>query len=83
MPFVLDMLGQPLPLAPADTVENRQVRDNMVEAWIAFACTGHPGWPMYRPGEPAVRCIGGTPELVVEPPSDIDGLWRQFWSQKE
>ena len=83
VPFVLDMLGQPSPLAPADSPENRQVRDSMVEAWLAFARTGDPGWPMYRPEEPTVRCIGGTSELIVEPPSDVDYLWRRFWSQKE
>ena len=83
VPFVLDMLGQPLPLAPADSPENRQVRDSMVDAWIAFARIGDPGWPMYRPEEPTVRCIGGTSELVVEPPAEVEHLWRRFWSQKE
>jgi len=81
--YALDMLGQPSPLAPADTVENQQVRNIMVEAWTAFARIGHPGWPMYRPGESTVRCIGGIPELVVEPPAEVDHLWREFWSQKE
>jgi len=83
VPFVLDMLGQPSLLAPADTPENQQVRNSMVEAWIAFARTGHPGWPMYRPEEPTVRCIGGTSELIVEPAAEVDHLWRRFWSQKE
>lgn len=83
VPFVLDMLGQPMPLAPADTLENQQVRDSMVEAWVAFARTGHPGWPMYRPGEPTVRWIGGVSELIVEPPAEVDHLWRRFWSQNE
>jgi para-nitrobenzyl esterase len=81
LPFVLDMPGQPSPFRSADSLEDQQVRDNMVEAWTTFARTGHPGWPMYRPGEPTVRCIGGTVPLVVEPPAEVDHLWRVFWSQ--
>ncbi len=81
--YALDMLGQPSPLAPADTPENQQVRDIVVEAWTAFARTGNPGCSMYRPGEPTVCCIGGTVPLVVEPPAEIDHLWRAFWERLE
>jgi para-nitrobenzyl esterase len=81
--FVLDMPGQSSPFRSADSLEGQQVRDNMVEAWTTFARTGHPGWPMYRPGEPTVRCIGGTVPLVVEPPAEVDHLWRVFWSQEK
>jgi para-nitrobenzyl esterase len=76
--YALDMLGQPAPLAAADTVENRQVRNSMVEAWTTFARTGNPGWPMYQAGEPTVCCIGGDAPLVVELPDDVDQLWRAF-----
>jgi para-nitrobenzyl esterase len=76
--YTLDMLGQPSALAPADTVENQQVRNIMVEAWATFARTGNPGWPMYQSGQPTVRCIGEMPELIVEPPPDVAHLWREF-----
>lgn len=78
VPFVLDMFDRSSPLAPADTPENRAVRDSMLDAWIAFARTGQPGWPSYRSAEATVRCFGATPDLVIEPSPAIEQIWNAF-----
>ena len=81
--YTLDMLEQLAFFGSPATVQDQQIRDEMIEAWTRFARTGHPGWPMYQAGEPTVRCFGGTAPLVVEPPAEVDRIWRAFWSQQE
>jgi para-nitrobenzyl esterase len=82
--YTLDMLGQPSFYGLfAVSPEDEQIRDRIVEALTTFARTGDPGWPVYRSEEPTVRCFGGTEPLVIEPPAEVDLLWKAFWEHLE
>ncbi|GLV53227.1 carboxylesterase [Dictyobacter sp. S3.2.2.5] len=81
--YTLDMLDQLTFFGSAATPQDQQVRNEMTEAWTTFARTGDPGWPMYRPEEPTVRCFGGTAPLVTEPLAEVAQLWQTFWSQQK
>jgi para-nitrobenzyl esterase len=70
--FVFDRLESPQATDPVAT----SVRDQMLEAWLAFATTGDPGWPQHDPqGEATTRDFGGPAPLTLEPPLETRALW--------
>lgn len=70
--FVMDRLN---PIAAADP-EATAIRDEMLGAWLAFAKTGDPGWPVFDPGGgPTTRDFGGSRPLTSEPPGSTAAVW--------
>ncbi|NAZ82083.1 carboxylesterase family protein [Kineococcus sp. R8] len=48
----------------------------MVDAWVAFATTGDPGWPALAPGLTPVHVWGSRDALVEEGPDARRDVWR-------
>jgi len=48
----------------------------MVDAWVAFATTGDPGWPALTPDATPVKVWGSTDDLVHEGPDPRRDVWR-------
>ncbi|NIZ92150.1 carboxylesterase/lipase family protein [Kineococcus rubinsiae] len=49
----------------------------MVDAWVAFATTGEPGWPALAPDATPVKVWGSADDLVEEGPDPRRDLWRE------
>jgi para-nitrobenzyl esterase len=80
IPFVFDTLttggaGPLLGPAPAP----QELADAMHAAWVAFAATGDPGWPVYTPGQRTTLHFGSpdpaVPRLVDDPHPAERVLW--------
>ncbi|MDQ6794825.1 MAG: carboxylesterase/lipase family protein [Chloroflexota bacterium] len=50
--------------------------DEMHRAWVAFATTGDPGWPMYDPGRRAVMRFDVPSQVVDDPAGEERRLWE-------
>lgn len=74
--FVFDTLAteRGRPLGGDDAPQ--ALADAMHAAWVAFARTGDPGWPRYRPERRATMCFGDTCEVVDDPRSQERRLWE-------
>jgi len=77
IPFVFDTLDQP----GADKLtgtgpERRAIATEMHRAWIAFARTGDPGWPVYEEGRRATMRFDRQTEVLDDP----DSAQRQAWN---
>lgn len=71
-PFVFDLLDGPAASDPTALA----VRDAMVEAWVAFARCGDPGWPLHEPeGGLTTRELGHRIGEIVEPPLTTRSIW--------
>ncbi|OHV46085.1 carboxylesterase [Parafrankia soli] len=65
------LLGNPVPAGVVDLSEQ------MRSAWISFAATGDPGWPVYRAGK-AITRIWDVPSRLAADPQAVS---RQIWEQ--
>lgn len=79
MPFVFDtldlgrdqMLGGALGDSPP-----QELADQVHGAWVAFATSGDPGWPRYRPDRRAVRRLAvPSSDLLEDPYARERALW--------
>ncbi|MFF2555387.1 carboxylesterase/lipase family protein [Nocardia sp. NPDC058058] len=73
--FIFDKLAQ----VDAATPAHLAVRTTLVDAWKAFLWKGDPGWTPWQPGAPSSRAIGGTNDMVIEPPADEV---RRCWPER-
>ncbi len=75
IPFVFDNLdaaGTGLVLGPEPP---RELADQMHRAWIAFACTGDPGWPAWDGSCPVQVFHAGGGRVELDPRGDERRAW--------
>lgn len=71
----LEFLGA----AGPDDRRARQVADDHMAAWAAYAATGDPGWPAIGSTADAVRRFDVTPEVTDDPLAGAAELWEGIW----
>jgi len=72
LPYVFDNLADPIWAGILGDQPDQSVATEMHAAWVAFAHTGDPGWPTYRPETRLEREFAG-PEPLVSPA--VPALW--------
>ncbi|MGW4245980.1 carboxylesterase/lipase family protein [Nocardia sp. NPDC004722] len=70
--FLFDKLAQ----VDAATPPHLAVQSALIQAWKDFLWKGDPGWTPWTPGVPNSRALGGTNDMVEEPPADnVNACW--------
>ncbi|WP_335937496.1 carboxylesterase/lipase family protein [Streptomyces sp. PTD5-9] len=76
--FVFDNLDGPDAVALAGEDAPRELADAMHTAWVRFAVSGDPGWPLWDASRP-VMCFGpGSPAVVRAPRDDELRGWPPY-----
>jgi para-nitrobenzyl esterase len=79
IPFVFDTLHQPgAGQFTGDGAERAGIADAMHRAWISFARTGDPGWPVYEPTRRATMRFDTVPEILDDPDAEQRRAWERF-----
>jgi len=82
LPFVFDTLAEEGLAGLIGATPPAALATAMHSAWVAFAATGDPGWPAYRPegtGSDAIRAtmVFDVPSAVVSDPRPAErALWK-------
>ncbi|MEU3222349.1 carboxylesterase family protein [Streptomyces sp. NPDC006976] len=76
--FVFDTLGGPDAVALAGPDAPRELAASMHAAWVRFATSGDPGWPVWDASRPVMRFGPGAPELVRAPRDDELRGWPPY-----
>lgn len=76
--FVFDTLDTDEARALTGADAPQPLADEMHRAWVAFASTGDPGWPVWSASRP-VMVFDGTGSRVVDAPRDDE---RTAWSAR-
>lgn len=74
--FVFDSLGSPDALAMAGPTAPQRLADDMHAAWVRFASTGDPGWPVWNRERPVKMWDGTTDAVALAPREDERARWR-------
>ncbi|MER6171444.1 carboxylesterase family protein [Streptosporangium sp. NPDC001681] len=74
--FVFDTLRTSAQLALAGPEAPQELADAMHRAWIAFAVSGDPGWPVWDRTRPVMLFDHPGPDLVRAPRDDELRRWR-------
>ena len=74
--FVFDNLQDKSMAGLLGTDPPQQLADTMHAAWVSFATTGDPGWPVYDRSHRATMRFDLDPEVQYDPRPRERGLWE-------
>lgn len=75
LPYVFDNLDDPIWAGILGADPDQALATEMHAAWVAFAHTGDPGWPTYRPETRLEREFGGSEPLLENHAPAVRALW--------
>ncbi|MFF9075069.1 carboxylesterase family protein [Streptomyces sp. NPDC014872] len=80
--FVFDNLDKPDAVALTGPDAPQELADAMHAAWVRFAATGDPGWPVWDESRPVMGFGPGTPAVVRAPRDDELRGWAPYRRRK-
>ncbi|MET1073014.1 MAG: carboxylesterase/lipase family protein [Umezawaea sp.] len=75
LPFVFDNLDEPAFVAITDGHAPQELADAVHRAWVEFAATGDPGWPVYSADHRVGMVFDTDSGTVVDDRADERVLW--------
>ncbi len=75
LPFVFDNLDEPAFAALSDGHAPQKLADTVHRAWVDFATSGDPGWPVYSPDHRVAMVFDTDSATVEDDRADERVLW--------
>ena len=78
VPFVFDNLADPGFAPLLGGARPQHIAESMHAAWVSFATTGDPGWPVYGEPDRPVRLFGASTAITQDPRKELRALWESL-----